>query len=1003
MRPPIPTFSVSRRGRIAIGIVAVLLFLATVANSLVGVFIDWLWFGEVGYRGVFSSILQTRIILILVFGLLMALIIGGNVLIVYLVKPPFRPLSPEQQNLERYRVTLESRKKLAFGGLLALMGLAAGLSAQTNWQAWMLWHNGGDFGVKDPQFGMDISFFAFDYPIYRLILGFAFSAVIFSLLLSVALHYLFGSIRLQTPGPKISNPARRHLTALVFVFIALKAVAYWLDRYGLVYSDRGQVTGASYTDVNASLPAKTILFWIAVVIALFVLASIWLKSARLPGIAFAVLLILSIVINGIYPALVQQITVKPNASDREAKYISRNIAATRSAYGVADAGQGGPVTYGSFSPGKDKTPDTSALVPSNPTVSNIRILDPNQISSTVSAQQQLQNFYGFPNKLDIDRYTLPDPATGQSVTKDYVVAVRELESGNLLGDQTNWINKYTVLTHGYGFVAAPANQDVTNPPYSYTEQNIPQTGPLNIKVPQVYYGELPSDYAVVGAAGTREQDGKDGKDSYGGAGGIKLDSLLTRLAFAAQYKETNFLLNDAVTSPKAKVMIVRDPRERVQKVAPFLKIDGDPYPVVDTDSGRIVWMVDGYTTMATYPYSEKNSLEQMTSDSLTKTSQTAALPNDQVNYIRNSVKATVDAFDGTVKLYKWDDKDPLINAWSKAFKGLLLPRSSMPKALADHVRYPQDLFEVQRYMLEKYHVSDPVQFYNQVDKWTVPSDPVTPSSNQPPYYVLASALSSSANASDENGTAPEFQLTSPMKVNGRPYLAAYVSVDSDPDPSKYGKITVLRLPSDSNVNGPEQVYQAFNANAVISKDISLLSGQGSSILHGNLLTLPIGNSFLYVEPLYVKATTANAYPVLQRVLVDYGGKIGYGVTLAQALANLNDSTVGAGIVNGATSGNGSATPTPTPPTSSPKPGTTPAPPAGDVGAILSQLDAAFANLQNAYKTGDLAKIGEAQAQLQALTKQYLNARAAATPTPVPTLAAATPTPAPAVPTPTPKP
>src|SRR5882757_6101946 len=302
MRPPMPTFSLPRRAKIVLIVVAVLIVALIVASSLVGVFVDWLWFGSVGFRSVYSSVILTRFLLFLSFGLIMAVGIGANLFVAFRVRPPFRPASAEQQNLKRYRVVLEPRKKLILAVIMVIVGLAAGASAEGNWQRWLLFFNGGSFGQKDPQFHLDISFYAWDYPVYRLLLGFGFSLVIFSLILSIAVHYLFGSIRLQTPGPKITVAARRHLTILILVFIVLKALAYWLDRYGLVFSNRGRVTGASYTDVNASLPAKTILFWIAVIIAAGVLASLWLKSAQLPAIGFVVLIVLSIVISGIYPA-----------------------------------------------------------------------------------------------------------------------------------------------------------------------------------------------------------------------------------------------------------------------------------------------------------------------------------------------------------------------------------------------------------------------------------------------------------------------------------------------------------------------------------------------------------------------------------------------------------------------------------------------------------------------------------------------------------------------------
>ncbi len=343
MRPPMPSLTLSRRAKIALLVVAIVIVLFILANTFVGIYINWLWFGSVGFRHVYTTVFWTRVSLFFIFGVIMAVGIGVNLVIAYRARPPFRPLSPEQQNLERYRVVLEPRKRLIFAALLVVIGFASGMAAQGDWRIWQLFFNGQSFGVKDPQFHKDISFFAWDYPAYRTMLSFGFALVIFSLLFAIAVYYIFGAIRIQTPGPKITLSARRHLTVLIFVFIVFKAIAYWLDRYGLVYSNRGNTTGASYADVNAALPAKTILFWIAIIIAILVIASLWLKSARLPGIAFLVLLILSIVINGIYPAIVQQFTVKPNASQKEAPYISRNILATRNAYDINSTGSGATV------------------------------------------------------------------------------------------------------------------------------------------------------------------------------------------------------------------------------------------------------------------------------------------------------------------------------------------------------------------------------------------------------------------------------------------------------------------------------------------------------------------------------------------------------------------------------------------------------------------------------------------------------------------------------------
>jgi uncharacterized membrane protein (UPF0182 family) len=974
MRPPIPSFALSRRWKIALSVVAILIVLLIVATSLTGVFVNWLWFGELHFRFVYRTILWSKIILFLIFGALMALILGGNLVVSYLLRPPFRPMSAEQQNLERYRVMLEPRKWWVLGGVAAISWLAAGLSAQGKWQTWLLWLDGGSFGMKDPQFHKDIGFYAWDYPAYRLMLGFGFTAIIFAIIMAIGVHYLSGAIRLQTPGPKITPAARRHLTILVFVFMVLKALAYWLDRYGLVLSNRSKFTGASYTDVHASLQSKTILFWLALIIAAGVLASLWLRSTLLPGIGIAVLLVLSILISGIYPAILQQVSVKPNASDKEAPYISRNIQATRQAYGIVTkqtqtaAGttvndQNGTVVYKDYP--VVANPNASALTPTNPTIDNIRILDPNVVSDTFTALQKIRAYYGFNDKLDMDRYTI------NGTEHDYVVGVRELKPENVTGSLNNWINQHTVYTHGYGFVAAEADKDIThrNVNIDFSAGNIPQSptsGVLALDTPQVYFGEGLNEYSIVGAEGKqREYDGFDARSTYTGKGGVSLSSFVNRLAFAVHFKQTNFLLNDAASAKGAKLVFNRDPRVMVQKVAPFLTVDGDPYPVVS--NGRLVWMVDAYTTMSNFPYSQQRSLSDLTHTSNTETNKQR---NTQINYIRNSVKATVDAYDGTVTLYQWDTKDPVLNAWKKIFPGIVHPSSEMPQTIKDHVRYPEDLFDVQRSLLEQYHVDNPVTYYNGSDKWTVPSDPNNPSlGDQPPYYVLAES---------PNGTNTQFQLTSPMLVNNSTNMAGFISADSSPD--AYGQITVLRVNNGTAVPGPEQVVNNFKTFPTIKNALTLL---GNSAIDGNVLTLPIGNTFLFVEPLYVRST----YPTLERILVAYGDKLGFGATLEDALQDLQpghntgESLPGGGSTPSSPTNSPSSTP---PPSSGTPPASSSAPPGKTTQQQqLAQLDQAFSDLQAAYKSGDFRRIGEAQAKVQELLNAYEKSFGA-TPTPTAT-------------------
>ena len=964
MRPPMPAVILSRRAKIALSVAAVLIVLLVLVVKLSGTYIDLLWFREVGAAGVFSTVFWTRVVLFAIFGTLMALIIGGNIVLAYRTKPPFRPMSPEQQNLQNYVLMVEPRRKLILVGVAVVAFLAAGASAQGDWAAWQTWLHGAEFGTKDPQFNLDVSFYAWDLPVYRLMLGFGFTALIFSIILVVGIQYLTGAIRLQTPGPKITIAARRHLTVLIFAFMLLKAAAYWLDRYSLVFSERGErFTGASYTDIHSALPAKTILFWLTLILAAGVLASIWLRSALLPGIGFIVLIVLSILMGGVYPAIVQQVTVKPNASTKEAPYIERNIQATRDAYNInfttkSDTADG-TVTRRTYQ--VDRSPDPTKLDPSDPTLSNLRLLDPNVVSPTFNQQQASQyagGVYGFPAKLDVDRYTVG------GVKDDYIVSVRELREANLSGDQTNWINQHTAYTHGFGFVAARANANIREDS-DYAEGGIPQAGELPIKQPRVYFGELMSDYAIVGASGSpREFDGDNtAKVTYKGKGGISLSSPFTKLAFALNDRETNFLLNDAVSSDGAKVLINRDPRERVKKMAPFLNVDGDPFPFVDTETGHIKWMVDAYTTTANFPYAERRSLSELTDDSLTRTNRNPGQTNTQVNYIRNSVKATVDAYDGTVKLYQWDKQDPVLKTWMKVFPGLISKSSAMPASVREHVRYPEDLFEVQRALLEQYHVDSPATFYSQSDKWTIPDDPAAANGgDQPPYYVLAGSQSSGVSGA-------RFQLTTPMKINNQPSLAAYITVDSDP--GAYGRMTIL-TGFTTPVQGPEQVANAFQGDGDVTEYKTNQKNGGSTVIPGNLLTLPVNNSFLYVQPLYTQRERTS-FPTLERIQIYFAGRVGFGTTVANALSDLRAAVPTNG---GGSSGTGTGT-TPAPSgsaTTSPStsPSATPSAPStgeaaggGDnasVTTLLAQYDQAKTALDQAYRSGNPATIGEAQSR-----------------------------------------
>jgi uncharacterized membrane protein (UPF0182 family) len=532
------------------------------------------------------------------------------------------------------------------------------------------------------------------------------------------------------------------------------------------------------------------------------------------------------------------------------------------------------------------------------TIANIRLMDPNVLSATFRQLQQIRPYYSFPESLDVDRYTV------NGVKRDVVVAVREL---NIEGNPSrNWINDHLVYTHGFGFVAAYGNERDADGKPSFTVGDLPPTGTLGKFEPRVYFGENVPDYSIIGGVKTDTPVEFDYPDdaspngqknyTYSGSGGVPVGSLLNKVVFALKYQEQRILLSSLINKD-SKILFERNPRDRVAKVAPWLTLDGDPYPaLVD---GKILWIVDGYTTSAGYPYSRQTSLSNATADALTTNSASvAAQGNQTVNYIRNSVKATVDAYNGTVTLYQWDEKDPVLKTWSKAFPGAITPKSEISKDLLDHIRYPEDLFRVQRDILSSYHVKTAAAFYGGQDFWRVPRDPSTFGGNasaQPPYYLTLQM---------PGAKTPTFSLTTPfVPRGGRENLSAFAVVNSDPGPD-YGKISVLQLPRNTNIAGPSQVASNFEAKPEVANSLSLLRRGGSDVVLGNLLTLPVGGGLLYVQPVYVKATSnTSAYPLLQKVLVSFGDQIGYDDTLKGALDQVFGGN--SGTTSGSTTTNSS--------------------------------------------------------------------------------------------------
>ncbi|MGK8558089.1 UPF0182 family protein [Nocardia gipuzkoensis] len=917
-----------------------------IVPRLIGAYVSWLWFGEVGFRGVWATVLLTRVSLFVVVALFMGGVLFAAMWLAFRFRPLFVPESGEEDSLRPYR-SMVIRWPLRFGaGIAASLGLICGLIGQSSWMTVQLFLHGGAFGVSDPEFGHDIGFFVFDLPLYRLVVNWLFAAAILAFLASLATHYLFGGLRLSGSAPGLTHAARIQLAVLAGTFIAVKAAAYWLDRYSLLSSRRKEPTfaGAGYTDINAVLPARLILFAIAVICAAAVFAAVVVRDLRIPAMAAALLLLSSILVGAVWPLAVEQFSVRPNAADMERAYIERNIAATRQAYGIGHD----RVEYQAYSGVGTKRPSE---VPADvTTIANARLLDPNALSRTFTQQQQLKNFYSFPAHLDLDRYRIG----GEQ--RDYVVAARELTPSALSGNQRHWVNRHTVYTHGNGFVAAPANRvnaavrdaagDAASsnsgyPIYTVSDIASQASGQQMIPVdqPRVYYGEVIAhaspDYAIVGG-GTepREYDTDTTKYTYDGAGGVPIGNWLNRLAFATTYTERNIIFSKAI-GPESKIIFNRDPRHRVELVAPWLTTDHNPYPAVV--GGRIVWIVDAYTTIDGYPYAKRSSLGAPEPDSDAQLAR-------QISYVRNSIKATVDAYDGTVTLYQVDRQDPVLAAWMKIFPGTVEPEESISAELRAHFRYPEDLFTVQREMLARYHVDEPREFFTTNAFWSVPSDPtVETNPHQPPFYVLLG---------DQSTAQPSFRLASAMVGYNREFLSAYVSAHSDPD--NYGKISVLQLPTDTLTQGPQQIQNSMISDTRVASERTLLE-RSNRIQYGNLLTLPIADGgVLYVEPLFTEristAPNGSTFPQLARVLVSYrepgtgGVRVGYAPTLAEAL----DQVFGPGTGQLATApGTGPSAP-PSPGQQPPSPPPAALPPAQSPSAV------------------DQAKIAELNAQIDAI-------------------------------------
>lgn len=824
---------------ILIGLAALL---AVTSTGIASFYTNVLWFRYVGYFSVFRRILSARAAVGLTGGLFFFLITYLNLRIVLwkrreltLVGGLIMPISVSATRQVGLLVLLAS----------AVVGVLGGLAAFTQWHVILAFLNQTPFNIADPFFGKDAGFYIFSLPFIRLVQQHLWVALLSALVVSGAAYFLFGDLRFATRRVMIDRRARTHLSVLAACLFALKAWGYQIDMWDLMYSPRGVAFGASYTDIHAQVPAFRVLIFVALAGAVISLFGIVIRSFRWVGYSAVGLIVLGLVAGYAYPSFMQQFTVSPNELAYEIPFIEHNINFTRSAFGL-DA-----IDVVPFQATEDLTLEDLEANPD--TARNFRLWDYRVSRDTYTQLQEIRAYYKF-NDVDIDRYQISDQY------RQVLTSARELDTQALPQDAFTWINLHLKYTHGYGIVMSPISGVGPDDMPEFYFSDIPPrtTTDLEIHRPEVYFGELTNHYIVVN---TKEPEfdyprsDTEGLEPtfYQGSAGIPLDNFLRRLSFALRFADYQILVSGAIT-PESRLIMRRNIIERVQAITPFFMYDPDPYVVLA--DGRLYWIVDGYTASANYPYSQPD-------------------PVTGVNYIRNSVKAVVDAYNGTVDFYQSDAEDPIVNTYAKIFPGLLKPMDAMPESLLRHVRYPIEQFRIQSRVLLTYHMTDPSVYYNKEDYWEIPEE-IYGQSKQlvEPYFIITTL---------PDHTEPEYLLMRPFTPRGKPNMTAWLGARCDP--GLYGQMVLYTLPKSRLTPGPMQVESLISQDPEISQITTLWGQVGSEVIRGNLISIPIKNSILYVEPLYIQASQVKI-PELKRVLMYYGGSVVMGNTVEDALTLL---------------------------------------------------------------------------------------------------------------------
>jgi hypothetical protein len=946
-----------RRGRtlLIVGVIAAFVLLTSL-RGIAGFYTDYLWFDSLNQTGVWRGILGAKLSLALIFMVGFFLLAWINLLIADRIAPPYRLAGPEDELLERYHDIVDDRMGWLRIVICVLLAIIAGSGVSSEWNSWVLFTNGGDFGIEDPQFHNDIGFYVFRLPFLSFVVDWLFASLLIVIIVTAVAHYLNGGIRVQPPSPRVTPQVKAHLSVLLAVLALVKTADYWLQRFELTASTRGIVDGASYTDVKAQLPALNLLLLISLCAATLFVVNIFRRGWTLPAVAVGLWMFVAVVAGGIYPQYVQRFRVEPNESARERPYIERNIVATRAALGLSN------VTTQRFVPQTDAA--DVQLAGAEPTVRNIRLWDPAARLSgqTFEQLQRIRNFYNI-NDVDVDRYTIGGQPTQVNV------GVRTINPDGVPGD--SWEAAHLAYTHGYGVVMAPSNASEGNEP-QFVMGDIPQRDVEGVTLdqPGIYFGEDLDGYIVVDTnrdeIDFQDAEGETQPTTYTGDDGVQANSLVRRAAFALRFGDLNPLISDFMTD-SSRVVYVRDVVERVTKLAPFLHADTDPYPVVV--DGRVQWIVDLYTTTSRYPYAQMADTDQVSASSGL---------DRRFNYVRNSVKATVDAYDGTVTFYVMDEEDPIIDAYREAFPDLFSD-DPMPDELLAHLRYPEDLFRVQTAAYARYHLDDPDDFFNQDDAWRVARDPGTAGADPStqvtneqgqvtgaqapriaPYYQLLQLPSASGEVSAQAEMALMRPFVPFSEDDRSQLLTAFMAARMDP--GHYGELVVYEMPPGDLPDGPGIAAGKIQADENVSRDETELGRGGSEVLYGNLLLVPIDNAPLYVQPFYVvPEAETRQLPQLERVIAAFGDDVVIEDTLQEALAALFGERVATQERPGAEA-------------EQPPPEAQPPPEQGgtaneEAARLLAQADRLFDQADAALREGDFATFGQRLDQARQLVAQ----------------------------------